>query len=82
MENLNSFFDEDVKFAMFDEVIIDVANVRGTVVGLEIDTDRNEIYYKVEFNYGAVWVPNNPKEDRGAYDVSEALFIGEVLRKC
>lgn len=82
MENLNSFFDEDVKFAIFDGVIIDIANVRGTVVGLEIDTDAREILYRVAFDYGSVWVPNNPEEDRGTYDVSEALFIGEVLRKC
>lgn len=79
-------FGVEVAFHGYEEVIIDSAEVKGTVIGVRLDSNIGMIDYLVEFPHGSIWVDSSSGLDemhtsRGDYDCSDAWFTESELRK-
>lgn len=68
-------FEFDLDLQHSEEVIIRSAEVVGEVVDAAVNTQNNETFYRVIFEYGSVYV------DGCGYETDEGWFTRSQLRK-
>ena len=72
---VDSIWGVDIKLKEGEKVIIDSAEVVGTVVGVAVDKLGEEPIYYVKYPWGSVYV-----QERDGYANNRAWFYGDELR--